>query len=218
MNEISTVGGVYVGTPAPLGPRRVLSAIRKEPVTRPSLALGVFGLDGDRQADLSVHGGPDKAVYLYPAAHYGYWTGEGYDLGPGGVGENVSVTGPDEHEIRIGDVWAWGEARVQVSQPRSPCFKFGLRAGRKEAVAQMITTARTGWYLRVLRPGTVPTSGELRLLERDERAPTVNELFSTSYAREFDPAELLRMVSTPALADQWRAGVLMRLNRTGLRT
>ncbi len=215
--ETLTVAGLFVGTPAPLGdgPRRVRSAIRKEPVAADALVLGETNLEGDRQADLSVHGGPDKAVYMYPAAHYAYWTSQGYDLGPGGVGENASVAGQDERTVRIGDIWAWGEARVQVSQPRSPCYKFALRAGRKEAVAQMISSGLCGWYLRVLRPGRVPANGTLRLLARDGAAPTVRELFTTSFARDYDPGLLLHMVSGPALADQWRAGVLTRLQRTG---
>lgn len=215
--ETLTVDGLFVGTPAPLGtgPRRVLSAIRKEPVPAAALALGETGLEGDRQADLTVHGGPDKAVYMYPATHYAYWAAEGYDLGPGGVGENASVSGQDEWSVRIGDIWAWGEARVQVSQPRSPCHKFALRAGRREAVAQMISSGLCGWYLRVLRPGRVPASGALRLLARDGAAPTVRELFTTSFARDCDPGVLLHMVSTPALAEQWRTGALTRLQRTG---
>ncbi|WP_327697953.1 MOSC domain-containing protein [Streptomyces sp. NBC_00459] len=216
MEDLLTLGGLFVGTPAPLGPEplEVLSSIRKHPVESAELALGHVGLHGDRQADMVAHGGPDKAVYMYPAQHYAFWTAEGYDFVPGGIGENATVTGQDERTVRIGDVWSWGDAVVQVSQPRTPCYKFALRAGRKEATAQMIRSGLTGWYLRVLQTGQVPVTGTLRLLARDTTAPTIHELFSTSYAREYDADALHRMVSTPALADQWRAGVLKRLHRT----
>ncbi|WP_225993892.1 MOSC domain-containing protein [Actinomadura rudentiformis] len=212
-----TLGGLFVGRPAPLvdGEREVLSAIRKERVAAGEVELSATQLAGDRQADMVSHGGPDKAVYMYPAAHYPFWRSLGYELEPGGVGENASVTGPDESEVRIGDVWEWGGALVQVSQPRSPCFKFGMRLGRKQAVAQMIESARSGWYLRVLRTGPVPTGGGLRLVERDATAPTVRELFTGSFARgaDNDPARLREMIGTPALAGQWRYAIEGKLAR-----
>ncbi|HEV2370654.1 MAG TPA: MOSC domain-containing protein [Streptosporangiaceae bacterium] len=218
MKNDLTLCGLFVGTPAPLGsgPQEVLSAIRKQPVAEHTLALGELGLAGDQQADLTVHGGVDKAVYMYPAAHYAYWATQGYDLEPGGAGENASVMGPDEREVRIGDIWTWGTAAVQVTQPRSPCYKFALRAGRKEATAQMIASGLCGWYLRVLRPGTVPTAGSLSLLARDTTAPTVRELFEISFSRDFDPHELTAMLSTPALAPQWRNGAMTKLARSGM--
>ncbi|MFG1999270.1 MOSC domain-containing protein [Spirillospora sp. NPDC048911] len=212
-----TLGGLFVGRPAPLidGDHEVLSAIRKERVAAGEVELSVTRLAGDRQADLVSHGGPDKAVYMYPAAHYAHWSSLGYELEPGGVGENASVTGPDEREVRIGDVWSWGAALVQVSQPRSPCYKFGMRLGRKQAVAQMIDSGRTGWYLRVLRTGPVPTSGTLRLIDRDPAAPTVRELFTGSFARgaDNDPRRLREMIGAPALAEQWRSAIEGKLAR-----
>ncbi|WP_407641722.1 MOSC domain-containing protein [Amycolatopsis panacis] len=153
---------VYIGRPALLGHRRglpVLSAIGKARVEQPELALSELNLDGDEQADPTVHGDVDKAVYAYPAEHYRDWRADGYEVALGDFGENLSLSGVAEDEVRIGDVWAWGEARVQVSQPRSPCFKLAMRTGRKDVVPAMIDTGRCGWYLRVLEPGTVPTSG-----------------------------------------------------------
>ncbi|WP_433326854.1 MOSC domain-containing protein [Spirillospora sp. CA-294931] len=215
MDVLLTVEGLFTGTPSPLpgAGRGVLSAIAKRRVAATEAHLGWTRLDGDRQADMVSHGGPDKAVYMYPSGNYDYWRSLGYDLAPGGVGENAPVTGQDEHDVRIGDVWEWGEARVQVSQPRSPCSKLAAHTGRKEITRHMIESGRTGWYLRVLQPGFVPVEGVLRLLSRDRSAPTVHELFSASYARDDDPGGLREMVDTPALAEQWRLSVQGRLAR-----
>ncbi|GAB3397073.1 MOSC domain-containing protein YiiM [Amycolatopsis echigonensis] len=210
---------VYVGEPAVLGLRRdtpVLSAIRKTRVDAPELALSELNLNGDRQADLTVHGGPDKAVYVYPAEHYPSWTGEGYDVAHGDFGENLSVRGMLEDETRIGDVWAWGDAIVQVSQPRNPCFKLAMRTGRKDVVPAMISTGRCGWYLRVLRPGTVPTAGPLDLIERAEE-PTVSEAFlasSANYAQQ-DVRELAeRVLASTALPKTYLAMIQSKVDRT----
>lgn len=210
---------VYVGTPAPMGDDelQVWSAIRKDRVGTADIAVGATGLDGDRQADPVLHGGPDKAAYVYPSTHYPFWRSLDFGLGPGGFGENLSVAGLDERDVRIGDVFAWGSALVQVSQPRTPCYKLAMHTGRKDVARHMIGSGRCGWYVRVLRSGTAPTSGELRLTDRDESFPTVHALYSGSYARgdDFDPVGLRRMIDTPALADQWRFGVMNRLRRVG---
>jgi MOSC domain-containing protein YiiM len=214
-----TLEGVFAGTPQLIGDneRQVWSAIRKRRVTAVEIALDAGGLDGDRQADLVSHGGLDKAVYAYPSANYDFWSSLDYGLAPGGVGENLAVAGPDEHEVRIGDIWAWGQALLQVSQPRTPCYKLALHTGRKEVTGHMIDSGRCGWYLRVLRPGSVPTHGTLRLVETAAEAPTVHALFTESHARgeRVDPVALRSMIETPALGGQWRDGVLNRLRRMG---
>lgn len=213
---------VYVGEPSVLGHQRdqpVLSAIRKTRVEAGELALSELNLAGDRQADLSVHGGPDKAVYVYPIEHYPVWTAEGYSVAHGDFGENLSVHGALESDARIGDVWAWGDALVQIAQPRHPCFKLAMRTGRKDVVPAMISTQRCGWYLRVLRPGTVPTAGPLDLVEQAE-GPTVGETFlaaSANYAQLPDPGPMLelaeRVLSTAALPETYRRGVQSKVDR-----
>jgi MOSC domain-containing protein YiiM len=212
-----TLESVYVGTPQIIGDgvQEIWSAIRKARVGTSEITLGETGLEGDRQADLMAHGGPDKAVYVYPTANYDFWRSQDYDLEPGGIGENLAVAGPDEHQVRIGDMWEWGEALVQVSQPRTPCYKLAAHTGRKDVAAQMVGSGRCGWYLRVLRPGRVPTAGGLRLVETAPEAPTVHALFTGSYAPRdrVDPATLRGMIDTPALGAQWRHGVLNRLSR-----
>nr|WP_184784899.1 MOSC domain-containing protein [Amycolatopsis jiangsuensis] len=215
---------VYVGEPQVLGHRRaepVLSAIRKARVAEPELALSELNLDGDRQADLTVHGGVDKAVYVYPAGHYADWVADGFEVSRGDFGENLSLSGAAEDDVRIGDVWAWGDALVQVSQPRSPCFKLAMRTGRKDVVPAMLDTGRCGWYLRVLKSGTVPTSGPVEVVERSA-GPTVAEVVVVAHvnyaqlpAERVEPALELagRILSAPALAESYRSGPLSTVER-----
>lgn len=216
------VRAVFVGRPSVLGSlggKPVLSGIVKQPVTSAEIELARENLDGDEQADLTVHGGPDKAVYVYPSEHYPAWNADGFALSIGGVGENVSVSGSDESQVRVGDRWAWGTAELQVSQPRSPCYKLGMRVGRKEAIPAMLTSVRCGWYLRVLRPGRVPTTGSMTLLERDLRAPTIADLHAAAHYRpapgqEQAYRELLEYaLARPELAESWREMLGRRLHR-----
>jgi MOSC domain-containing protein YiiM len=216
MIDTLRVLGVLVGRPAPLGEGRhvVDSSIAKSVVTTATLALDTVNLAGDDQADRSVHGGPDKSVYCYPAEHAAAWAADGFDLSPGSVGENAMVQGGTETEVRIGDVWRWGGALVQISQPRAPCFKFALHTGRKDAGPRMITTGRSGWYLRTLEPGVVDTAGEMTLTDRDDTAATVWDCFAVLFpgyrAEGNDAAIVRRVLATTALAPEWRSYVVAR--------
>lgn len=176
-----TLLSVNVAEPAIIGAYRgqpISSGIAKLPVAGETVALDWLNLAGDRQADLRVHGGPNKAVYAYPAEHIATWNEElapASPFGPGTFGENLTVRGWLEDAVLIGDVWAWGEARLQVSEPRYPCFKLGMRTGRRDIIKRMTANGRSGWYLRVLQPGVVPTRGELTLVERTPGAPSVRD-------------------------------------------
>ena len=161
INPISVSGSVVsvqVGTIAPLGPRKVPSAFVKQAVAGPVMAE-TLGLVGDQQADLRVHGGPDKAIYCYPVEHYARWLAERPSaedlLVPGGFGENVTTRGLSEELVCIGDVLRMGGVTVQVTQPRSPCFKLGLRFQDPQILGELLRSGRSGWYLRVLEPGLV---------------------------------------------------------------
>lgn len=210
---------VFVGRPSVLGVKRevpVYSAISKSRVAAPSLKLGEINLAGDDQADRTVHCGVDKAVYVYPAQHYAAWSEQGFEVAAGDFGENLSVAGADEHDVRIGDVWAWGDALVQVSQPRSPCFKLAMKTGRKDVIPAMIDSGRSGWYLRVLRTGEVPTSGRMTLEERDPVNPTIAEVYVASFTNvaQLDDdrraaywALLDRVLAAPSLSRQYRGGL-----------
>lgn len=219
MTEIG-LAAVNVGTPTVLATVRgenVWSGIRKAPVDQgATLWLSSLDLSGDGQADLSVHGGVDKAVYAYPSEHLAPWTAEldDGDLGPAPFGENLSTFGALEYEVNIGDVWGWGTALLQVCQPRWPCFKLALHRGRPDVQALMRRTGRTGWYLRVLEPGEVPASGPIEVIAPDEAGLTVQAAhLAMADTHLDDPEQATAVAQHPALADQWRAPLLDRLDR-----
>ncbi|HEX2576205.1 MAG TPA: MOSC domain-containing protein [Aquihabitans sp.] len=202
------VRGVFVARPSVLGElqgRPVSSAIAKRRVEGPEIAVERLDLAGDQQADLTVHGGYDKAVYAYPVEHYDAWRAAGFDLEPGGVGENLAVAGMTEDDVRIGDVWRWGTAVLAVSQPRAPCFKLAMHVATRGAGPHMWKTGHCGWYLRVLETGVAPTAGAMERELTDEAEPTVAEAFRAMDPRAPDREALRRRVLTSTgLADQWR--------------
>jgi MOSC domain-containing protein YiiM len=159
----------------------VISAIEKRRVGATSLRLTAINLDGDEQADTrpdafgaQVHGGPDQAVYAYPIEHYPAFE---HELGRAGecglVGENLTVRGATEDQVCIGDIWRWGDALLQVSAPRLPCYKLGIRLGKQAMRKWIRDGGRTGWYLRVLQTGIVPTNGTIEVVERHPAVVTV---------------------------------------------
>lgn len=215
------VVAVNVGTPKVLlsGPdqERVYSSIAKQPVPLgTSLWLSSGNLAGDAQADLSVHGGPDKAVYAYPSEHLPAWTVElGGPLGDAAFGENLSTLGAVEVDVRIGDVWRWDEALLQVSQPRWPCFKLALHRLRRDIQQRMRTSGRTGWYLRVLQPGEVVTGSSIEVLRADPAGLTVEDAHLAMSDRHLDnPTRVEALVEHPALADEWRIPLRARLDES----
>jgi len=219
MATTAAIVGVFVGRPAPIGEvrrRPVVSAIAKAPVTSAWLDVSTTNLAGDRQADLSVHGGPDKAVYVYPVAHYPAWRADGFAVDIGGFGENLALDGIAEDDVRLGDAWRWGEALVEVSQPRAPCYKLSLHTGRKDVGPRMLATGRCGWYLRVLETGRVPIAGSLTLERRDPGAATIADAFAAMFddgrAAETDVVD--RVLRSPALAAGWRDPLQFRRGAT----
>lgn len=175
--------------------RQWRSAIFKEAVIGP-VWLGKTNLAGDKQADLRFHGGPDKAVLAYSADHYPLWRAELRiaELPYGGFGENFTIQGLSEATVRLGDVYAIDEARVQVSQPRTPCFKLQRRWNREDMLRRVLLTGRAGWYLRVLSEGYVDTGQEVLLLERDPSAPTIQQMNEARFRKALsaDDAERRR--------------------------
>ncbi len=200
---------VNVGRPAPLQDdrtgREVLSGIRKHPVVEPAVMVRTLNIDGDGQADLNAHGGVDKAVYCYPHNHLPAWDAEiGYGPGvPAPFGENLSVLGLMEDDVRIGDRWQWGEAVLEIAQPRWPCFKLGLHSGHRDLPALLIASERSGWYCRVVTEGIAPTGGELTRIHRDPDAPTVHETFRAA-KKLVTPERAAEIASCRALATRWR--------------
>jgi MOSC domain-containing protein YiiM len=185
------------------------TAFFKEPVAGP-VWLGRANLAGDRQADTKSHGGPDKAVLAYAAAHYPLWRAElGVEMPFGAFGENFTVAGLDEGSVCLGDVYAVGGARVQVSQPRIPCWKIARRWRRKDLSARVQATGRTGWYLRVLDEGAVAPGDEFGLLERPHPEWTVARANRAMYVLRTREA-VLELAACPALAPSLAAGLRQR--------
>ncbi len=193
---------------ARVGDQTVISAIAKEPVSASNIRVLAETLEGDGVADRSVHGGADKAVYAYPSDNWTWWESEhGFACKPGAFGENLTLAGADESDVRIGDRFAWGEAVLEVSQPRQPCFKFQIHAGRADVAALMTLHAKCGWYHRVIQPGDAPGGGEMeRIFESD--GPTVRETFIAGLHRRVGEDERKRIASHPAMARAFRMTLL----------
>jgi MOSC domain-containing protein YiiM len=174
-----------------------------------------LGLEGDRQADLSVHGGTEKAVYGYANAHYSSWTAEFPRLADnfhsGAMGENLTIDGMREDDICVGDVHAVGSSLLQVCQPRQPCFKLALRHGEKTLPKAMVRTGRSGWYYRVLKEGVLSPGDTVLLHDRPNPDFPFTRLVQAIYHGKTTRADLIRMSEMPGLASQWREIAIMRL-------
>jgi MOSC domain-containing protein YiiM len=193
--------------------RRITTGIFKEPVGGP-VRLRTLNLDGDRQADLTVHGGRDKAVYVYPVEHYAFWRDQFPDMAlPWGMfGENLTASWAREDAVNIGDRYRVGSAEVMITQPRLPCYKLGVKFGRRDMVRRFLASGRTGFYLAVVREGTVEAGDEIELIERDRHGVTVADI-TRLYADETTGRDLLvRAERAPGLPDSWKAHIRKRLD------
>jgi len=191
----------------------VSTGIFKEPVAG-RVMMRKLNLDGDRQSDLSVHGGPEKAVYVYPSEHYDFWKHELPDMDlPWGVfGENLTTTGLFETEINIGDKFRIGAAEVMVTQPRMPCYKLGIRFGRADIIKRFLVSERSGFYLSVLKEGEVGGGDEFELIEKNAAAVKVVDV-TRLYSSERENVDLMRRaIATEALPESWRTYFLKRLD------
>lgn len=194
--------------------KTVLTGIFKEPVAGP-VRLRALNLDGDRQADLMVHGGPEMAVYVYPSEYYSYWRGElpGVAQSWGMFGENLTVAGLSDETVCIGDHFRIGSAEVAVTQPRVPCYKLGLKFGRDDMVKRFLASERTGFYLRVLHEGEVAAGDAITLLARHPAGVRVVEILRL-YSGERDNLDALRRAAgLDALAAVWREYARDRIGR-----
>lgn len=202
--------------------QNVTTSIYKDPVhTR--IALRTMNLDGDRQSDLTVHGGRHKAVYCYPIEYYSFWRTElpGRSLPYGSFGENFSIEGLvseglAEDSIQVGDRFSVGSAEVVVTQPRLPCYKLGIRFESDDMVKRFLKSRRTGFYLAVSREGDVGAGDELSFLSRDPDSISISEITRLYVAREYSPedaSQVQRAVKAEALPDSWRSYFQEKLNR-----
>ncbi len=197
---------VCVGLPREVSWKRksVTTGIFKQPVNE-RVMLRTLNLDGDGQADLTVHGGVEKAVYAYPMEHYAYWRQElpDEDLPWGAFGENLTIEGLSETKVNIGDRFRIGSAVVMVTQPRFPCFKLNLKFGRDDMVKRFLNSRVSGIYFSVVQEGEIGVGDEIELVSRDENNVTVADIVQI-YVREADDDLVRRAVRVPALAEGLR--------------
>ena len=197
----------------------VTTGIFKEPVEG-RIAVRKLNLDGDRQADLTVHGGEYKAVYCYPVAHYKYWRQElpGRQLPMGMFGENFTTDGLLEDSVHIGDEFSIGSAGVIVTQPRLPCYKLGVRFQSDDMVKRFLASGRTGFYLAVTREGDVGAGDEIANILRDPKGVPVSEITRLYVAKRYaadDVASVKRALQVHALPESWKSYFVERLQRVG---
>jgi MOSC domain-containing protein YiiM len=171
--------------------RSAVTAIYKQPVDG-RVALRRLNLDGDRQADLTVHGGEYKAVYCYPLTHYEYWRGElpGRELPPGMFGENFTTEDWLEDSVHLGDRFSIGTAEVMVTQPRLPCYKLGIKFQSDDMVKLFFASRRTGFYLAVTHEGEVGAGDEIKLIARDPNGVPVAEITRLYAQKRYDKSDV----------------------------
>ena len=212
----SLVVGVYVGQVRHSWPGKPGSAIAKQRVEGPQ-ELGWEGFEMDTQADLKVHGGPDKAIHHYAADHYAAWRSElgdpAQDFGPGRFGENIATLGITEADLCIGDVLRLGTAIVEVSQGRQPCWKLNAHTGIKTMAALFQETARTGWYYRVLQTGVVGIGDTIERLECPNPGWTVERVTRARLGARIDRKTAAQMAELPQLASGWAEAFRRKASR-----
>lgn len=204
---------LFIGGIRPLPESGRPTGIYKQPVSL-TLNIGVEGFAGDHQADRRVHGGPEKAVHLYPARHYARLAARfpeaATQLLPGSMGENISTPDLDEGTVRIGEIWQLGGARLQVCQPRSPCWKIDERFASEGMAAFIAEQRLTGWHWRVVTPGQA-APGDPLILETPAAGPTLAEAMQLWQAHRPPLADLEMLAATPGIASQWKQKIEERV-------
>ena len=212
--EAISILSVNVGLPRVLAVvhgEEILSGIAKKPVHE-SVSVGHLGIDGDGQADLEVHGGVDKAVYVYPSEHWEWWTAQhSLVCAPNTFGENLTLRGADEANVAIGDRFRWGEVLLEICQPRAPCFKLALHTQRDDVPGQMTLSARCGWYMRVIEEGRAPVEGAMLSRVLASGGPNVRETFLAAHHPRIALSTLLRIHDAPALSEAWRRSLAKKI-------
>lgn len=188
----------------------VATGIFKEPV-QGAVMLRTLNLEGDKQADLSVHGGVSKAVYAYPVEHYELWKKElpadylpNMDLPYGMFGENFTTEGLLEDAVNVGDRFRLGQAELMATEPRMPCYKLGIKFGRSDIIRRFLQSRRTGFYFAVLKEGEVQAGNEIELISRDANNVAISDITRLYAFEKDDLATLRRAVKLEALSESWR--------------
>ena len=198
---------VYKGT-------TINTGIFKKPVPGPVL-LRSLNLEGDRQADLSVHGGPYKAVYAYPSEHYPFWHDElpGVELSWGMFGENFTTADLSEDELHVGDRFQIGSSIVMVRQPRTPCYKLAAKFERDDMLDRFLRSGRSGFYFSVEKEGSLEVGDSFKLLQREQHGVTISEMNRLFVREKYNQDLLRKAIHTAALPEDWREYFLERLDR-----
>jgi MOSC domain-containing protein YiiM len=189
----------------------VQTAIFKDPGDGP-IVIRKLNLTGDRQADLRVHGGPEKAVYGYPAEHYEYWRKElpGTSFAWGKFGENLTTEGLHEDTLNIGDRLKVGSAILMVTQPRLPCYKLTIKFNRDDMIKRFLISRRSGFYFSVVEEGEVTAHSPIEIFSRDPNHVSVTNISQLYFSKEPDPELLHRATAVSALPENWREDLRLR--------
>lgn len=206
---------LFLGGIRPLPESGRPTGMYKQPAAGPQ-EIGDEGFTGDQQADRRVHGGPEKAIHLYPSRHYARLA-ERFPqaaplLVPGSLGENIATADLDENDVRLGDIWQLGSARLQVCQPRNPCWKIDERFACEGMAAFIAEHRLTGWYWRVLTPGQVTLADELHLTTPATDAHTLTAAMQLWHSHRPPLAELEKLAATAGIASQWQEKIVQRLH------
>jgi MOSC domain-containing protein YiiM len=212
MNVIS----VNVGRPREIfhEGRVIRTGIFKEPATG-RVRVGALNLAGDEQADLTVHGGPSKAIYVYPSEHYEFWRRElpDMDLPWGMFGENLTTAGLLENRVNVGDCLCAGSVELMVTEPRLPCHKLSVKFGRDDIVKRFLKSRRTGFYCAVLREGDIGAGDPIHWLKRDDHSVTVADITRLYAFDRGDAAGMRRAIGARALPESWRSHFRERIEK-----
>lgn len=197
--------------------KTISTGIFKEPVPGP-VPLRTLNLDGDRQADLTVHGGPNKAVYGYPSEHYPEWRRElpGVDMAWGMFGENFTTEGLSEDELHVGDRFQIGSSILVVRQPRTPCYKLAAKFRRDDILERFLLSGRSGFYFSVEQEGSVAAEDDIQLLTRNGDGIKVSEMNRLLVREKYNQDLLRKALQTAALPENWREYFVERLEQKRL--
>lgn len=193
----------------------ITTGIFKEPVSG-RVRLRKLNLDGDKQADLTVHGGSDKAIYAYAGEHYSYWHKElhGMPLAWGMFGENFTTQGMFEELVNIGDQFQVGTAKVVATQPRMPCYKLGVKFGRMDIIKKFLASGLTGVYFKVMKEGEVEQGDEIKLIKKNENNVTIKDIVRLYTVNKDDLKTMERAVKIKDLPNAWRFHFIKQLKQS----
>jgi MOSC domain-containing protein YiiM len=185
--------------------QKVTTGIFKEPIEG-RVKLRTLNLDGDKQADLTVHGGPDKAVYAYPSEHYEFWhkVYPNMEMPNGMFGENFTTEGLMESEVNVGDVFSMGSAKVIATQPRMPCYKLGVKFGRMDVLKKFLASSRSGIYFKVLEEGEVGAGDLIVKIKSDTNRVGISDIVRLYASDREDIKTMRRAVKVEALPEGWK--------------